>query len=160
MAKLTRTESKERRALAKMVVTILKTSARPHKCRVARNRLFKDYNGWFVEVQANISPRHFRTSAATRIKPMELDPIFCDIVGLPENVRLPLSFRAFGAWVCAAPAISADGRWVVFTSSTSFGPGLPRVFLADRCVSSSDPVYVGCEPFLYRISTSVAEAFA
>jgi hypothetical protein len=118
MAKLTRTESKERSALAKMVATILKTSARRHKWRVARDSLFKDHNGWFVEVranicyfvevQANISPRHFRTRAATRIKPMTLDPIFWDIVGLSENVKLPLSFRAFGAWVCAAPAISED----------------------------------------------------
>src|SRR5216683_2700624 len=108
MAKLTRTESKERRALAKMVATILKTSARPHKWLVARDSLFKDHNGWFVEVQANISPQHFRTRAATRIKPMALDPIFWDIVGLSENIKLPLSFRAFGAWVCAAPAIFED----------------------------------------------------
>jgi hypothetical protein len=39
---------------------------------------------------------------------MALDPIFWDIVGLSENIKLPLSFRAFGAWVCAAPAISED----------------------------------------------------
>jgi len=44
----------------------------------------------------------------------------------------------------------------VFTSSTSFGPGLPRVFLLDRCVSSSDPVVAGCSPFLDRISNSLA----
>jgi hypothetical protein len=37
---------------------------------------------------------------------MALDPLFWDIVGLPENVELPLSFRAFGAWVCRGPAIT------------------------------------------------------
>jgi hypothetical protein len=72
MAKLTRTESKERTALAKMVATILKTSARPHKWRVARDSLFKDHNGWFVEVRANISPRHFRTRAALTLSQCRL----------------------------------------------------------------------------------------
>jgi hypothetical protein len=51
-------------------------------------------------------------------------------------------------------SFSSDGRFVVFTSSTSFGPGLPRVFLLDRCVSTFDPVYPGCEPFLNRVSDS------
>ncbi len=51
-------------------------------------------------------------------------------------------------------SFSSDGRFVVFTSTTSFGPGLPRVFLLDTCVSSSDPVFGGCESFLERISDS------
>ena len=54
-------------------------------------------------------------------------------------------------------ALSSDGRFVVFTSATSFGPGLPRVFLLDTCMSSKDPVFPGCdpsEPILDRISDS------
>ncbi len=31
---------------------------------------------------------------------MAIDPVFWQIVELPENVRLPLSFRATGAWTC------------------------------------------------------------
>jgi hypothetical protein len=33
------------------------------------------------------------------VKPMRLDELFWEIVGLPENNNLPLSFRDNGAWV-------------------------------------------------------------
>jgi hypothetical protein len=35
-----------------------------------------------------------------RIKPMTLDPILWDILGLSENVGEPLSFRSAGAFTC------------------------------------------------------------
>jgi hypothetical protein len=38
------------------------------------------------------------------VKPMALDPLFWDIVGLSENEALPLSFRATGAWVLRPPS--------------------------------------------------------
>jgi len=34
-----------------------------------------------------------------------MDPLFWDIVGLSENRKLPLSFRAHGDWICRAPAL-------------------------------------------------------
>jgi hypothetical protein len=34
---------------------------------------------------------------------MAVDPVFWEIVGLPENQQQPLSFRATGAWVLRAP---------------------------------------------------------
>jgi hypothetical protein len=40
-------------------------------------------------------------------KPMALDPLFWRIVGLPENGRLPHSFRANGAWVLRPPFVEA-----------------------------------------------------
>lgn len=49
-------------------------------------------------------------------------------------------------------SLSSDGRYVVFTSATSFNVGTPNVFLLDTCNSSRDPVVPGCEPFLDRIS--------
>ena len=36
-------------------------------------------------------------------KPMAIDPVFWDLVGLPENRQLPLSFRLVGAWICRPP---------------------------------------------------------
>ncbi len=38
---------------------------------------------------------------------MTVDPLFWQIVGLTENERLPLSFRANGAWVLRAPSRQA-----------------------------------------------------
>lgn len=37
------------------------------------------------------------------VKPMTIDPVFWDLVGLPENRNLPLSFRLTGAWTCRPP---------------------------------------------------------
>jgi hypothetical protein len=51
-------------------------------------------------------------------------------------------------------SLSSDGRFVVFTSATSFNVGTPSIFLLDTCNSSRDPVYEGCEPFLERVSDS------
>ena len=36
-------------------------------------------------------------------KPLAIDPLFWRIVGFSENERLPLSFRARGAWVLRSP---------------------------------------------------------
>lgn len=40
-------------------------------------------------------------------KPMAVDVLFWHIVGLPENDKLPLSFRASGAWVLRPPNVKA-----------------------------------------------------
>lgn len=108
MAKLTLAERKERRALAKATMAVLKKTARDHKWKIARESLFKEHGGWFVEVQATISPWERATDTLMKIKPMAVDPIFWEIVGFPENSKLPLSFQAFGAWVCGSPIITEN----------------------------------------------------
>jgi hypothetical protein len=53
------------------------------------------------------------TKASISAKPMTIDPIFWDIVGLPENNNAPLSFRFNGAWTCRPPPfdeVSIDER--------------------------------------------------
>ena len=42
------------------------------------------------------------------IKPMALDLLFWEIVGLSENLALPLSFRERGAWVLRPPATEVE----------------------------------------------------
>ncbi len=54
-------------------------------------------------------------------------------------------------------SMSSDGRYVAFTSNTTFGPGGPfMVYVLDRCVSTTAAVDGGCEPDLARISDSNA----
>ncbi|UXN75989.1 hypothetical protein N8D56_24995 (plasmid) [Devosia sp. A8/3-2] len=106
MANLTLVERKERRALAKATISVLKKIARPHKWKVARGSLFREHNGWFIEVWTDISPWERKTDAHLKFKPMAVDPTFWEIVGFPENSGMPLSFRAFGAWVCGSPTIA------------------------------------------------------
>jgi hypothetical protein len=106
MSELNRDEIKRRKELAKATMKILKTSARSRNWRVSQNSLFRDHDGWFVEIQVNIWAAQPKTATIMRVKPMALDPIFWDIVVAPDNRKQPLSFRAFGSWSCPMPPAS------------------------------------------------------
>ena len=56
------------------------------------------YQDVFVSVHRNT----FLTRAELRFKPMALDPILWEIMGIPENMDMPLSFRTWGAFTCSA----------------------------------------------------------
>ena len=106
--KLTRQQQADLRALGKAVAAQLKPLARRAGWRVAKGWLFREYDGWFVEVWVSVHAYAFRTRVELRVKPMAIDPIFWDIVGLPENREQPLSFRMLGAWTCSTPSVFED----------------------------------------------------
>ena len=98
-------EKKERREKATLLQKTLRRLAVGSSWRFSGGTLFREYAGWFVEVESSVWASARRTTAHLRIKPMAMDPLFWDIVGLPENRKLPLSFRALGAWTCRAPVL-------------------------------------------------------
>ena len=70
--------------------------------RYANGGIFQQSGDWFV----SILPRLLwgrGVNAKVLAKPMAVDPVFWRILGRPENERLPLSFRANGAWVLRPP---------------------------------------------------------
>lgn len=97
-AKLTREQQRAVKQRSKDFDAALKAKARAAGWRYARGEMFKQAGDWFVSVLPSLL---WQRGALARlmIKPMALDPLFWDIVGLPENRKLPLSFRATGAWV-------------------------------------------------------------
>ena len=97
---LSRQETKERHALARQLQKSLREHARATGWGCARGCLFRNHEDWFVEVLPIVALNGFRTHLRLHVKPMAIDPIFWQIVELPENMRLPLSFRASGAWNC------------------------------------------------------------
>jgi hypothetical protein len=102
--RLTREQAKAAKARDQAFHTALKSRARACGWSYAGGVLFRQDGDWF----ANAMPRLLLDSGCSisfSLKPMALDPIFWDIVGLPENAALPLSFRANGAWVLRAPAV-------------------------------------------------------
>ena len=99
-SKLSRQETKERHALTRQLRKSLRERARGTGWGCARGCLFRNHQDWFVEVMPIVALNGLRTHLRLHIKPMALDPIFWQIAELPENVRLPLSFRASGAWTC------------------------------------------------------------
>lgn len=95
----------QRRAQEKQFDKTLKRAASGSGWRHARGSLFREYCGWFVEVQTIVHRSESRTLVRLHVKPMALDPLYWSIVGLGENRKEPLSFRAHGAWVCRTPTI-------------------------------------------------------
>lgn len=96
--RLTREQQRAARQHRKAYFAALKRGARGAGWSFAREQLFRKVGEWFVSVQSAPLPEQ---GARLRIvvKPMALDPLFWNIVGLDDNNRLPLSFRATGAWV-------------------------------------------------------------
>ncbi len=71
--------------------------------RSLQGGLFQEKRGWFVYAHPVVYINEHTTKASVSAKPMTIDPIFWDLVGLPENNDQPLSFRWNGAWTCRPP---------------------------------------------------------
>lgn len=97
-AKLTREQQRQLKQRNKDFDAALKREARLSKWGYAGGFVFCQRKDWFVSGVATLLWEH-GVEIDIGIKPMELDPLFWDIVGLGENRALPLSFRANGAWV-------------------------------------------------------------
>lgn len=88
--------------------------------------LFRQEGDWFLAVHLR---RRASDAPATHLaellaKPMALDPLLWEVLGLPENTAQPLSFRYWGVFVCAAPLLASR------TISGSGPDGTARAMLA------------------------------
>jgi hypothetical protein len=103
---VTREQKKRRRALAKEVALQMRSGAVAGGWKYAGGFVFREHGGWFVELTYGTHVDQPVTTVRLYAKPMALDPVFWEIVGLPENNRQPLSFRARGAWTCSSPSLA------------------------------------------------------
>jgi hypothetical protein len=105
---LTRQEERARRALAKEVADQLRRQAKGTGWKVSQGWLFRDDQSWFVEARGSLWVQERKSTLALHLKPMSIDPILWSIVQTPDNIRMPLSFRLFGAWTIATPPRSEN----------------------------------------------------
>jgi hypothetical protein len=99
---VSREEARSEKERRKLFAGALKAEAKASGWRHANGGIFRQHGDWFVSVLP--SPLWGRgVLAMSFAKPMAVDPMFWRIVGLPENDKLPLSFRANGAWVLRPP---------------------------------------------------------
>lgn len=103
-AKLTREQQKAVKQRGRDFDAALKGQSRGAGWRFAGGEVFRQTGDWFIGILPSLL---WERGALVRmmVKPMTLDPLFWDIVGLSENEALPLSFRATGAWVLRPPSI-------------------------------------------------------
>jgi hypothetical protein len=73
---------------------------------VSQGWLFRDDDGWFVEVRPMLHLGQRTSWLELRAKPMSIDPIFWEIVGTRNTDKLPISFRVFGAFTVTTPPIA------------------------------------------------------
>ena len=104
--KLTREQQRASRQRGKDFTAALRRQARAANWRYAGGWIFRQAGDWFVD---GFPCLLWGRGAALRllVKPMALDPLFWDIVGVGENRSLPLSFRANGAWVLRPATIDS-----------------------------------------------------
>ncbi len=102
-AKLTREQQKAVKQRSNDFDAALKRDARAAGWRYARGTIFRQSADWFISILPSLL---WERGAIVRlmVKPMAIDPLFWEIVGLNENNALPLSFRATGAWVLQPPS--------------------------------------------------------
>ncbi len=101
--KITRAEESARHAYRRALEKSLRARVTGTGWKSAYSSIFREEAGWFIEASPSVYIFEHVTKAVISVKPMAIDPIFWDLVGLPENRKQPLSFRANGAWACRPP---------------------------------------------------------
>ena len=104
--KITRAEEAARHAYRRSLEKALRPQARSAGWKSAGGLIFREQAGWFIWASPSVYVYEHVTKAVISVKPMAIDPIFWDIVGLPDNREQPLSFRANGAWTCRPPCFA------------------------------------------------------
>jgi len=95
---ISKEEAKARRLLAKNVAAELRGRAKAIGWKVSQGWLFREHNGWFVEARLSVLTSRPKSTVELHFKPMSIDPVFWEIMGLESNNSQPLSFRIFGAF--------------------------------------------------------------
>jgi hypothetical protein len=106
-SRVTREQSREAKQREKLFHARLKAASKASGWRYASKGIFRQQGDWFASVLPTLLWGRGVT-LRLMVKPMSVDPLFWKIEGLEDNNRLPLSFRANGAWVLRAPSVTAN----------------------------------------------------
>ncbi|WP_324133649.1 hypothetical protein [Bosea sp. (in: a-proteobacteria)] len=102
----TRAEYSARTAYDRSLTKSLRTQSKGTGWKTISGWLYQQRGDWFISILPSVYRNARRTVVSITVKPMAIDPIFWDIVGLPENRSMPLSFRANAAWGCHPPYLA------------------------------------------------------
>ncbi len=125
--KVTRAEESARHAYRRSLEKSVRVQAKSTGWKSASGSIFREQAGWFIEASSSVYIYEHLTKAVISVKPMAIDPIFWDLVGLPENREQPLSFRAKGAWTCRPP----------YYAELDIEEHTDTAFVADRLIAAA-----------------------
>ena len=101
-----RIAEKLRMAREKDTLRCLKAAVRGTGWRINQTAAFRQIGQLFVVGFLNSWLNADKVAMSLRAKPMAVDPLFWAIMDLEANGQEPLSFRAWGAFVCASVPVA------------------------------------------------------
>lgn len=104
--KITRAQESARHTYRRALETALRIRAKGGFWRSGQGSIYRQKAGWFVSATPSVRIREHVTTVLIGVKPMAIDPIYWDLVGLPEHGELPLSTRLNEAWSCRSPCFA------------------------------------------------------
>lgn len=102
MTQSKRTYRKERSLFEADQLKALKNEIKGSGWRIKQNIAFIELDGLLIQANIGVNKLKQQTRVTLAIKPMSLDPTYWNIVGLEDNNSAPLSFRAWGVFVCSS----------------------------------------------------------
>ncbi|RYG98314.1 MAG: hypothetical protein EON58_07500 [Alphaproteobacteria bacterium] len=94
--------AKQRRAFEKELFATIGPALRGTGWKKSGQIIFRQSGEFFQDIEISVFLNEQKIRVTQRIKPMTLDVILWNILGMPENARKPLSFRSDGAFTCLA----------------------------------------------------------
>lgn len=97
---MTREEQKKLRELNRALPQIIKSEIKKYKLKKKDYMVWFQKNDLFFSLLIDVRERdgHCYCSSIEQIKPMWIDDLLWDILGMPENKNEPVSLRAIGAF--------------------------------------------------------------
>lgn len=93
--------AKRRRVFEKELLAALGSAVKGTGWKKSGQILFRESDGFFHEIRISVFLNDEKIRVTQQVKPMALDLILWDILGISENAGEPLSFRATGAFTCS-----------------------------------------------------------
>ena len=97
---------RERLNFERALLLELKSGLKGSPWKLKSCALYKANGALYQDIFLSVHKNAAVTMGVHRIKPMGLDPLLWEILGIPENVDEPLSFRTWGAFTCAGLPIA------------------------------------------------------
>ena len=98
--KITKAGESARHAYRRALEKSIRTQANGTGWKSAGGSMFREAAGWFFQAAPAVYIYEPDTKLGVSVKPMAIDPILWQLLGVPELGKQSLSFRATGALTC------------------------------------------------------------
>lgn len=128
--------------LDKLLKSVFRQSAKAHRWESSRGFIYKATDLLFFSLVIVGQAKRGRLFYMLSYKLLAFDALFWKIVNLEENLKQPLSFRAFGAWTAPQTTI-LEGEISIVDWDT------------ENAQLAVNEVFNGCEPEAEKVSKEI-----